>query len=1144
MDIGQIFNRLVRNNLSHFVLLVWSVFALGFLGADRSMAEEQACTTAAAQLVAAQGEVAIKRAGQEDWQAVPADQTGQALCAGDSVRTGPRSRATVQAPAAETTASIDENTVLTITVTAAEQSFWLRLLKGAIYFFSRTPQDLTIETPYANAAIEGTEFLVRVETGQTSVLVFEGLVKASNSAGSFMAGSGEAALAKAGQAPRRLLISNPQQAVQWALYYPPIIAYPARQLQNSDPAVLQAQERFWANDLPAAFALLDEVPQQQRDLRYWNVRASLLLSVGRVEEARAAINQALNLDQTDGAALALQATIVITQNDREQGLKLAQQAVEQAPRTAAPRIALSYAKQAVFELDAAQENAAEATRLESDNALAWARLAELQLMQGNLHAALASAQQAVALNPRLGQTQTILGFAYLTRLEIAEARTRFEEAIQLEPAAPLPRLGLGLALIRRDEMVEGRRQIEIAVGLDPNQSLLRSYLGKAYYEEKRDDPAATQYQLAKELDPNDPTPWFYEAILKQTQNRPVEALQDIQKSIELNDNRAVYRSRQLLDQDEASRSTTQGRIYQDLGFEQLALREGWKSVNTDPGDYSGHRLLADSYLALPRHELARSSELLQAQLLQPLNLTPIQPQLAVSDLGILSGSGPSSLSLNEYNTLFVSDGLALQANGVGGNRGTLGNDLVISGLKDRFSYSLGQFHYETDGFNDNSDQEIDVYNAFVQITPIYGTSLQAEYRYIDREQGEVNQRLDPDDLLEDFDNSEKTKVARIGLRHDWLQNATLLGSLIYTDQESAAEIPLPIANIAFDTESEIYTLDLQQLFDLKQVKLISGMSYTDRDSTQVTTSTGPSFTNIQSTERDAEYINFYLYSYLRPNPDITLTLGASGDRFDGNISSKDQFNPKLGFSWSLTERTTFRVAAFRNLKKIFSAASQTLEPTQIAGFAQFFNENDATDSWTYGFAADQSIIPSLDVGISWSQRQLEQPIQITSAMRGAQQTIILNNEEQIGRAYLYWTPKPWLALSGEYFYERFDNDDDPLFQSRFAYTDLKTHRLKLSGRVFKRSGFSGGLSASYIRQSGVTVDNPTSPFDLPPTIKLREDFWLIDGFLSYRLPQRWGIISLEVKNLFDEKFNYEEGDPANPLFYPGRLVLGKFSLSF
>ena len=104
------------------------------------------------------------------------------------------------------------------------------------------------------------------------------------------------------------------------------------------------------------------------------------------------------------------------------------------------------------------------------------------------------------------------------------------------------------------------------------------------------------------------------------------------QAIELNDDRAVYRSQLLLDSDLAARSASLARIYSDLGFQDLALVEGWKSVNTDPADYSAHRFLSDSYSVLPRHEIARVSELLQSQLLQPININPVQPHLAESNL--------------------------------------------------------------------------------------------------------------------------------------------------------------------------------------------------------------------------------------------------------------------------------------------------------------------------------------------------------------------------------------------------------------------------------------------------------------------------------------------------------------------------------
>ena len=181
----------------------------------------------------------------------------------------------------------------------------------------------------------------------------------------------------------------------------------------------------------------------------------------------------------------------------------------------------------------------------------------------------------------------------------------------------------------------------------------------------------------------------------------------------------MYRSRLLLDEDLAARGAALGRIYRELGFQQLALVEGWKSLSEDPTNYTAHRLLADSYSALPRHEIARVSELLQSQLLQPINITPVQPQLAESELFLLGGLGPAEPSLNEFNSLFQRNRFSLLASGLVGSNEAYSDKVVHSGIWNNLSYSLGQFHYETDGFRINNDIDVDIYNAFVQgrITP-------------------------------------------------------------------------------------------------------------------------------------------------------------------------------------------------------------------------------------------------------------------------------------------------------------------------------------------------------------------------------------------------------------------------------------------
>jgi hypothetical protein len=50
-----------------------------------------------------------------------------------------------------------------------------------------------------------------------------------------------------------------------------------------------------------------------------------------------------------------------------------------------------------------------------------------------------------------------------------------------------------------------------------------------------------------------------------------------------------------------------------------------------------------------------------------MNITSVQPQLAESNLLILSGAGPSEPSLNEFNPLFLRDRFTLLASGMAGS---------------------------------------------------------------------------------------------------------------------------------------------------------------------------------------------------------------------------------------------------------------------------------------------------------------------------------------------------------------------------------------------------------------------------------------------------------------------------------------------
>ena len=1041
-----------------------------------------------ARLTAREGVVEIRRPGGGPWLAASADPL---LCAGDQLRTGPRSRAAVRLLADETLLRLDQNTTLTLREPRSDRS-WMSLLKGMLHILSRPPRPLEVETPFVNAGIEGTEFALRVSDDQTLVWVFEGRVRVANALGDLRLDDGQSAVARRGQAPLLRVNVEQRDAVDWALYYPPIL----------DPGGIGAV-----------------------------ADAARLLAMGRVDEAGA-----LLADSPDDArTLALRGLIAVVQGDRVQGLALARRAMERGPDDPVPRVALSYAAQADFDLATALEAAREATRLDPDNALAWSRLAELELAQRDLAASEAAAARATALDDGVAGVWTVRGFAALARVDLDAAGAAFRQAMALDPGDPLPRLGLGLARIRQGALMEGREYLETAASLDPNDALFRSYLGRAYYEEYRDQPAATELANAKDLDPLDPTPWFYDAIRKQSDNRPVEALEDQQRSIALNDYRGVYRSGLLLDQDAASRAASLGRIFDDLGFEALALNTGTAALTEDPGNFAAHRLLADSYATLPRHEIARVSELLQAQLLQPLNLTPIQPQLAESRLGIVSGTGPSDLGLNEFNELFIQEGIAIQGNAVVGGDGTLGDDLVVSGLMDTVNLSVGQFHYESDGFRDFNDQDIDIYTAFLQWVPVPEFSLQLEYRHRDAQSSDLFQRLDPLDFT-DRQESETSRLTRLGARYSPAPGIDWLATMARESRDTSYRQPLnlePPGTVSQESRIEGHLGEFQGRFRRADLALVAGLGAVnlDRDSEQLFSVFGlgdfPS--RNQATER---YRNVYAYLDMDLAPALTLSLGASGDFYDGPILEQRQFSPKFGLQWRPWPGLTLRGAALRTLFRPNLANQQTLEPVSVAGFNQFFNDPAETESWHYAVGADLVLGDRLFMGLSLRRRDLDVPFFAPPAGPDQPPTVTIADwQEHLGYAYTYWAPTDGLALSGEFFFQRFERDERFVNTERFQ--TLWSRRWKLGARFFDPRGFRAFLGASYVSQDAHIFQGKA----------LDSRFWVVDATLGYRLPRRYGQVELEIKNLLDENFNYEETDPANPLFYPERLFLARITLN-
>jgi tetratricopeptide (TPR) repeat protein len=1066
------------------------------------------CPTPAGRIVSIQGVVEIGRAEIGDWRPARLDDP---LCPGESIRVGDRSRAEAVL-ADQPKFRIDQNTTLRL-IRAQEnenEPSLLDLLIGEAYFFSHRPTRMRIATPFLNAAIEGTEFLIKVDGARTVVTVLEGAVVAANERGRAEIERDQAATAETGTAPVRVLVARPRDAVQWALYYPPLPT------TDDDPPALR--------------------------------RAATLLEVGRVDEARAEIDAALARDPGTALAYALRAVVGVAQNERAQARADAEQAVQIDPNAAAGWIALSYAEQARFALPAARDAAERAVAVEPGDALAWARVAELRLALGERVRARAAAERARQLAPDSDLVETVSGFVALTEMRTAEARSAFERAIALDSANPMPRFGLGLARIREGAVAAGRNEIEIAVGLDPDNALLRSYLGKAHFEDRIVDPAdylglvasrftdprpttaEKQFAIAKELDPNDPTPLFYDALLKQAENRPVAALADLEKSIALNDKRAVHRSRQMLDADRAARGASLARIYNDLGFEQLGIVEAARSLALDPAGTSAHRLLSDLYAPLQRREMARTSELLQAQLLQDINVNPVQPSLSETQVNSFTRGGPFRLGLNEYSPLFERNQAQLNVSGQVGSNDTFASEAVVSGVYDWTSISAGWYRHRTDGWRHNSDIENDVYNVFAQaaVSPRFNMQAEISRRYSD--EGWLFQQFDPNLVFNDFSRDFENRRQRLGLRYDPSPRSTLLASLIHADRHD---------NSSFQrSKDEGVQGELQHIYGGDGFSITSGAGryHVDR-SFRPATNFGRLDTALQHSGVD--HTTGYVYTNVRWPEAALWTLGVGFDDYREEIEVA-KAHPKLGVQWTVVDDVRLRLAAFRTIKPA-NVATQTLQPTQVAGFNQFFDDIDGTESWSYGAGVDVGLGPRLDVGAEVVRRDLKVPVNVRFIGDGflvARE----DHEETIGRAYLYWAPASEWAFSAELVYDLYDGN--PRFDAG-APNELTTWSLPVGVRFFHPTGLFAGFQTTFVHQN---LKRDTFSFDPSGD----NSFAVVDLAVGYRLPERRGLVSLEVSNLFDENFKYQDdsfrgftrNEPFVGRYIPDRQIVGRLTLNF
>jgi len=1118
-------------------------------------------------LIEAAGQVEILSSAKTNWQT---GVVGTVLVAGDRVRTREYSRAAVQL-SDRSVIRLDERTTLELLPPRHAEKKRFGLPDGAIYFFDREkPTDVEFDTPLAAGAIRGTEFMLAMAQQQQKVrlALIDGAVSLDTRDGELALERGQNVEWIAGQPPTKTALVNVNGAIQWALYYPAVLNPDDLSLtaaENSELAEVLASYR--AGDLLSALARWPGSSIASPGVQTF--RAALLLSVGQVSGSEEILQQ---LPADAPGARALREIIATVKGEKVLPGK--------APRSASEWLARSYSLQAAADLPEARAAARRSVELAPQFGFAHARLAEMDFAFGVHEDAFAELDRALALSPRLAPAQGLRGFVLLEQGDVRAAGRAFDRARELDAAFSPAWLGRGLCLLRERDFAEARAAFQAAAALEPQRSLFRSYLGKAASELGDAKAAEKEFSLAKALDPHDPTAWFYSALHLWQENRINEAIRDLEQAEAMNDYRAPFRSRLLLDQDRSVASADLAAIYNDAGLGDVSRHTAVRAVTEDYANFSGHLFLANSLQAMEdvnrfnlRFETARESELLVANLLAPPGAGNLSQQLSQQEhLQFFDPRPVGVSSLTEYDS--------------GGNWLEAG---TIFGTIDGFSYAFDAQYNSFNGQQPNNALDSRQFALTMKQRVTADDELYLQVGALHTHSGDVAQRFDPAQADRGLDVHEKQLPTLLaGWHHTWAPGSHTLflfgrltddfrlydpnGTALFLHFVGGAPqdfVTPPFTN-HFSSEFTLYSTELQQIWETPRQSLVVGArGQLGTVDTHARLDSELSLVTDQTQSGSLERGDVYGYYSWRITDSLQLIGGAAYDhiRFPENtdippISSRERsrelFEPKAGLLFAPWKGGLFRADYTKSLGGLFFDNSVRLEPTQVGGFNQAFRSLipesveglvPGAEFETAGVGFDQSLKSGTFFGVEgeWLTSDGGRTVGVlTNAFvfgvpdspSGTRQR--LDFRERDLSAYAGQLLGNYFSLSARYrLSEAHLVGNFPAIPTgmnglaALEQNDRATlQQLSLAANMNLPCGFFAQWQSDWYHQNN---SGSSSLAD--------SDFWQHNFFAGYRFPRRYAEIRLGVLNLFDRDYR------LNPLnlhadLPRGRTLAASFRFNF
>jgi hypothetical protein len=514
-----------------------------------------------------------------------------------------------------------------------------------------------------------------------------------------------------------------------------------------------------------------------------------------------------------------------------------------------------------------------------------------------------------------------------------------------------------------------------------------------------------------------------------------------------------------------------------------------------------------------------------ARLLAPVNINSVR----------------SEASFNEYSSLFDRQ----RAQFFLLAEGRSADDFIqaaprVTVAADRFAAAFVLGMRNQDGYRTNDHQTLLAPGLLLQYQLAPNDTLSLETLQFEIKEGDTSIGFDPNANDPDFERDLESITQRIGWHHRFGPGSHLLSQFLYLHRELDLEDIDPTPNrpliATADQNQRIRTTgfrgDLQHIWDTSWLSLVTGASVLEgedrKKETTVFQFTFP-FQLPISTEGTTpeESQRGYLYATWHLGERVDLTTGATyahvrfseltGGPFDDSDSEANELDPKVGLVARISARTTLRAAYFETLGGAGNADLESIEPTQVAGFNQLFDDPIAARARGAGVGLDQKFAKQTYLGVEGLWRELDWTLGSDPA-----DTVLaffpkaiseLQASERSARAYIYQVLNRRTTATVEY--TLLDRTDDTSELGDASTDKSLTHRIRIGLNYFHPSGWFAGAAGTW-RHQELNDFEPASDGVQNGT----QHFWIVDTTLGYQFPRRLGYVALGFNNLLDQTFHY------------------------